>query len=91
MSTGPQPPEFPRRGGLWWRFLVAGFTIVVLTAAVTATIGLNTVQGFVDDIKQGGTIKDAGSVITRAQAGQPQTLLLIGSDHRFGHDTRDAR
>jgi polyisoprenyl-teichoic acid--peptidoglycan teichoic acid transferase len=85
-------PEFPRRGGgLWWRVLLAGLTIVVLSAGVTATIGLNTVQGFVDDLKQGGTIKGAGAVITRAQAGEPQTLLLIGSDHRFGHDTRDAR
>ncbi|HZV73911.1 MAG TPA: LCP family protein [Conexibacter sp.] len=85
-------PEFPRRGGgLWWRFLLAGLVIVVLSAGVTATIGLNTVQGFVDDLKQGGTIKDAGSVITRAQAGQPQTILLIGSDHRFGAATRDAR
>jgi polyisoprenyl-teichoic acid--peptidoglycan teichoic acid transferase len=83
--------EFPRRGGLWWRFLLGGLVLVVLSAGVTATVGLNTVQGFVDDLKQGGTIKGANAVITRAQAGQPQTILLIGSDHRFGHDTRDAR
>jgi polyisoprenyl-teichoic acid--peptidoglycan teichoic acid transferase len=88
----PLPPrEFPRRGGLWWRFLLGALAIVVLSAGVTATIGLNTVQGFVDDLKQGGTIAGASAVITRAQAGQPQTILLIGSDHRFGHDTRDAR
>jgi len=87
----PVPPQFPRRGGTWWRFALAGVLLVALTAAVTATVGLNTVQGFVDDIKQGGTIKGADAVITRAQAGQPQTILLIGSDHRFGHDTRDAR
>lgn len=85
------PPEFPRRGGLWWRFALAGLAIAALSAGVTATVGLNTVQGFVDDIKQGGTIKGAGAVITRAQAGDPQTILLIGSDHRFGHDSRDAR
>lgn len=92
MSAGaPDPHEFPRRGGTWWRFALAGVLLVALTAAVTATVGLNTVQGFVDDIKQGGTIKGADAVITRAQAGAPQTLLLIGSDHRFGHSTRDAR
>jgi len=84
-------PEFPRRGGMWLRFLLAALTIVVLSAGVTATVGLNTVQGFVDDLKQGGTIKGAGAVITRAQAGDPQTILLIGSDHRYGHETRDAR
>lgn len=84
-------PEFPRRGGMWWKFLLAGVAIVVLSAGITATVGLNTVQGFVDDLKQGGTIANAGSVITRVQAGDPQTILLIGSDHRYGHDTRDAR
>jgi LCP family protein required for cell wall assembly len=85
------PPEFPRRGGLWLRFLLAGLALVVLSAGVTATVGLNTVQGFVDDLKQGGTIRGAGAVISRAQAGDPQTLLLIGSDHRYGADRRDAR
>ena len=84
-------PEFPRRGGLWLRFLLAALTIVVLSAGVTATVGLNTVQSFVDDLKQGGTISGAGAVISDAAAGDPQTLLLIGSDHRYGDDTRNAR
>jgi LCP family protein required for cell wall assembly len=93
MSVGAGGPgsEFPRRGGLWVRFVLAGLAIVVLSAGVTATVGLNTVQGFVDDLKQGGTIKGTANVITRAQAGDPQTLLLIGSDHRYGAGRRDAR
>ena len=37
---------------------------------MTATIGLNTVQGFVDDIKQGGTIRTRRSV-DHARAGGP--------------------
>ena len=93
MSVGssPPPPEFPRRGGMWLKFLLAGLAIVVLSAGVTATVGLNTVQGFVDDLKQGGTIRGAQAAITKAQAGDPQTILLIGSDHRYGADRRDAR
>jgi polyisoprenyl-teichoic acid--peptidoglycan teichoic acid transferase len=91
VSPGDGEFDFPRRGGLWLKFLLAAFAIVVLSAGITATVGLNTVQGFVDDLKQGGTIKGAAAVITKAQAGDPQTILLIGSDHRFGHDTRDAR
>ncbi len=87
----PDLPDFPRRGGLWLRFLLAGLIVVVLTAGVTATAGLNTVQSFVDDLKQGGTIAGASNVISRAEAGDPQTILLIGSDHRFGADRRDAR
>ncbi len=90
-TVPPEPPEFPRRGGLWLRALLAGVIVVVLTAGVTATVGLNTVQSFVDDLKQGGTIAGASSVISRADAGDPQTILIIGSDHRFGADRRDAR
>lgn len=85
------PPDFPRRGGMWWRFLLAGVVIVLLSAGVTATIGLTTVQSFVNDLKQGATIRGLGSVVTEAQAGQPQTLLLIGSDHRFRDASSNAR
>jgi LCP family protein required for cell wall assembly len=91
VRAGEAGSEFPRRGGMWLRFVLAGLAIVVLSAGVTATIGLNTVQGFVDDLKQGGTIKDAADVISRADAGDPQTILLIGSDHRYGAARRDAR
>jgi LCP family protein required for cell wall assembly len=74
---------------MWIKFLLAGLAIVVLSAAVTATVGLNEVQSFVDDLKQGGTIRNAP--VSRADAGDPQTILLIGSDHRYGADRRDAR
>jgi polyisoprenyl-teichoic acid--peptidoglycan teichoic acid transferase len=84
-------PDFPRRGGMWWRFVLAGVIVIVLSAGVTATAGLNTVQDFVDDLKQGGTIAGARSVVSRADVGDPQTILLLGSDHRFGADRRDAR
>ncbi|MDO8211204.1 LCP family protein [Conexibacter sp. CPCC 206217] len=65
--------------------------VIVLTAAATATAGLLNVQKFVDDLKAGGTIRDAEDVITRADAGDPQTLLLIGSDHRYGAGRDDSR
>jgi len=92
-NTDPNPFEFPARGrgGLWLRFLLAAFVIVVLSAGVTATAGLNTVQSFVDDLKQGGTIGGLAGVIERADVGDPQTLLLIGSDHRLGDDRSNAR
>jgi polyisoprenyl-teichoic acid--peptidoglycan teichoic acid transferase len=85
--------DFPQHGGrgLWLRFAFAALIVIALTAAATATASLLKVQSFVNDLNRGHTIKGLANVITEAQAGEPQTLLLIGSDHRFGHDTRDAR
>jgi LCP family protein required for cell wall assembly len=86
--------EFPRRarGGTWWRFLLAAVLVISLTAGATATAGLLNVQSFVDDLKAGGTIRGLGAnVISRADVGDPRTILLIGSDHRFGDPGTDAR
>jgi len=91
VSVGAPSPEFPRRGGTWWRFVLAGVVIVMLSAGVTATVGLTTVQSFVNDLNRGTTIKGLSGIVTEAQAGQPQTLLLIGSDHRFRDASSNAR
>ncbi|MGB2710799.1 MAG: LCP family protein, partial [Conexibacter sp.] len=88
-----EPVEFPARGRArtWLRFLLAGLVVVVLTAGATATAGLLEVQTFVDEISQGGTIKGVADLISRAEAGEPQTLLLIGSDHRADDEKSNAR
>jgi len=88
-----EPYEFPARGrlGLWARWIAAAVVVIVLTAGATATAGLLNVQKFVDDLKAGGTVRDTEGVISRADAGEPRTILLIGSDHRFGDDGRNAR
>lgn len=86
-------PDFPPsgRGGSWLRFVAAALIVIALTAGATATAGLLGVQSFVDDLKQGGTIKGLANVISRADAGDPQTILLIGSDHRANAGKQDAR
>jgi polyisoprenyl-teichoic acid--peptidoglycan teichoic acid transferase len=85
------PPPFPRRPRSWPRFLAAALLVVVLTAGTTATAGLLEVQTFVDDLRQGGTIHGVAGVISRADVGDPQTILLIGSDRRYGEDRTNAR
>ncbi|HEY4277714.1 MAG TPA: LCP family protein [Conexibacter sp.] len=88
-----QQGEFPRSAylGTSARFVVAALLVIVLTAGATATAGLLNVQSFVDDLKSGGTIRNLGNTITRAEVGKPRTMLLIGSDHRFGDPGTDAR
>lgn len=96
MSATPATPEqheFPARGRgrMWLRFLLAAVVVVVMTAGVTATGALLEVQGFVNDLKKGGTIAGLGHVVTPADAGEPQTILLIGSDHRASDASTNAR
>lgn len=78
-------PDFPRRArrGTWVRYACAAFLVVGLTAAATATAGLLQVKSFVDDIRGGTAIRGLGGVVQNADYGKPQTLLLLGSDHRF--------
>ncbi|MCW2952634.1 MAG: cell envelope-related transcriptional attenuator [Conexibacter sp.] len=79
------PPEFPGRArrGTWVRYVCAALLVIGLTAGATATAGLLQVKGFVDDLKAGTEIGGLGGVVATADLGKPQTLLLLGSDHRF--------
>jgi polyisoprenyl-teichoic acid--peptidoglycan teichoic acid transferase len=70
------------RGGALWRFALGGVIVVLFTAAATAVAGLL-------QFKQIGHYFDATPSIVKArtvipQPGDPQTILIIGSDHRAG-------
>jgi LCP family protein required for cell wall assembly len=64
---------------------------VGLAAAATATAGLLEVQSFVDDLNTGQKLALSPGVISQVDVGDPQTILLIGSDHRFRAGKTDAR
>ncbi len=70
------------RGGALWRFLLASVLVVGFTAGTTAVAGLLEVQNIVSDFNLTPALKNAR--VTLPPPGAPQTLLLIGSDHRAG-------
>jgi LCP family protein required for cell wall assembly len=77
------------RGGALWRFALAAVIIIGCSAAATAVGGLLQVKQFVDYLDQTKALKNAD--VNLPHPGQPQTLLLIGSDHRASDpDYRDA-
>jgi LCP family protein required for cell wall assembly len=76
------------RGGSLWRALLAAVIVIAFTAATTAVAGLLEVNTFTKALDLTPSLPHAQ--ITTAQAGQPQTLLLIGSDHRAGEPFRAA-
>ncbi|HWD84570.1 MAG TPA: LCP family protein [Solirubrobacteraceae bacterium] len=70
------------RGGALWRFLLASVLVVGFVAGTTAVAGLLEVQNIVNDFNLTPALKNAR--VTLPPSGAPQTLLLIGSDHRAG-------
>jgi LCP family protein required for cell wall assembly len=79
------PDERPPRLslGMWKRFLLAAVTIVLLSAAATATAGLEKLTTFAQEaLPASSHIATPKGLITPAYDGEPQTFLLIGSDRR---------
>jgi len=75
----------PRLGfGLLKRALIAGVLIVVLTAAAVSSAALLQVDDILAVVEREGREPIALPDIDRADAGSPRTIMVLGSDKRFG-------
>jgi polyisoprenyl-teichoic acid--peptidoglycan teichoic acid transferase len=83
VSQEPQRP--PRVGrGVLLRALIAGLMVVSLSATAVATTGILEVKRVKDIFTRHGRQAINIPEVTQAQAGGPRTILMIGSDERFG-------
>ncbi len=73
--------------GALGRFTMAAAIVIAFTAAATAVAGLLQFKQFAKEISGTAAIKHAP--VTIPQPGDPQTLLIIGSDHR-AHQPQNA-
>ena len=87
MSIVPRPKL--QKPGV--RTAIAAIAVIGLVTVATSTAGLLEVQSFVDDINSGAKLDLAPGVISTVDVGRPQTILLLGSDHRFKAGKSDAR
>jgi LCP family protein required for cell wall assembly len=76
------------RGGALWRFALGAFIVIGFTAATTAVAGLLQFKQLATYISATPAIKHANVVVPNP--GDPQTILVIGSDHRAGTPWRSA-
>jgi polyisoprenyl-teichoic acid--peptidoglycan teichoic acid transferase len=74
-------PESYTGPGVFKRFLLGALIIVLASASATAVAGWHEVDKVVAAFQHTKHINLAG-VITEADAGKPQTILLMGSDKR---------
>ena len=75
-------PESYSAPGVFKRFLVGAFVIIIASASATAVAAWHEVDKVVAAFKGTTHIKGIDTVIDTADAGKPQTILLIGSDKR---------
>jgi polyisoprenyl-teichoic acid--peptidoglycan teichoic acid transferase len=78
------------RAGALWRFALGAVIVIVFTAATTAVAGLLQFKQLAAEIGGTAPIKNA-DVVKLPAPGAPETILMIGSDHRAGEAFNNAR
>jgi LCP family protein required for cell wall assembly len=75
-----------------FRMLLGAFIIAALSGGAVTATGLLQVESLADEFERHGHEAPLRpGTITRAESGKPQTILLVGSDHRHGDGARNAR
>jgi anionic cell wall polymer biosynthesis LytR-Cps2A-Psr (LCP) family protein len=70
------------RPGLWKRLLLAAFLVVFAAAGATAVAAFNEVDKVVDALKLGPELRVSERTLADTDPGEPQTLMILGSDRR---------
>lgn len=84
-SGDHEPPPKPTR--YWWRFLLAGVLIIATSAGATATAGLAFFDSWAAELDPGNKFgSKVEKFLQRVDGGDPQNILIIGSDKRAGEE-----
>jgi LCP family protein required for cell wall assembly len=86
VSPDEAPPR--RSRGLIWRGLLAGVLICLMTAGAVSAAGLLQVDEVLDILRENGRAAIDVPELDRGEAGKAQTVMILGSDRRFG-DAKD--
>src|SRR5919108_5630409 len=70
------------RPGLWKRLLVGGLLCIFAAAAATAVAGFHEVDKIVDALEVNPELKLGKNALSETDPGDPQTILILGSDRR---------
>jgi polyisoprenyl-teichoic acid--peptidoglycan teichoic acid transferase len=81
-SPGDEPPT---GHGLWWRFALAAFLIIGSMATATSASLLLYLTDIAEGLGEGGAdLTGVQEQLQHVEGGDPQTILIIGSDRRPG-------
>jgi LCP family protein required for cell wall assembly len=74
------PYDDSARPGLWKRLLLGGFLLVFAAASATAVAAFREIDKVVDALDNSKDLQLVG--LAKSDPGEPQTILLLGSDRR---------
>lgn len=89
MTPDLPPPRLA--GRLVLKALLGGLLILCLTSAAVASAVFLQVDNLKGHLAPTPPAPFKPGVISKAKAGEPQTLLIVGTDHRYGDAKGDAR
>jgi polyisoprenyl-teichoic acid--peptidoglycan teichoic acid transferase len=78
------------RPGLWKRLLIGALLVVFASAGATAVAGFHELDRVVAALELGQELKLGKDTLAETDPGQPQTLLILGSDRRPRNNTEGA-
>lgn len=70
------------RPGLWKRLLLGGFLVIFAAAGATAVAAFHEVDKIVETLELSPELKLGKNTLSETDPGEPQTILLLGSDRR---------
>ncbi len=70
------------RPGLWKRLIIGGLLVVFAAAAATAVAAFHEIDKVVDALELNPELKLGKDTLATTDPGEPQTLLILGSDRR---------
>jgi polyisoprenyl-teichoic acid--peptidoglycan teichoic acid transferase len=74
------------------RMLLGALIVTILSGGAVAAAGLLELERFKQEFEDHGHVAPLRpGTVTPAASGKPQTILLVGSDRRYGERNRDAR
>jgi polyisoprenyl-teichoic acid--peptidoglycan teichoic acid transferase len=96
-STRKPPPdgdgtEPPKKKRYWWRFSLAGVIIVIVAAAATASSVLLYIDSIAHALGHNKKLsKIVESELEDVNGGEPETILILGSDKRANDEEERGR
>jgi polyisoprenyl-teichoic acid--peptidoglycan teichoic acid transferase len=76
------PFDDSTRPGLWKKLLLGAFLVIFAAASATSVAAFREIDKVVDALDQNEDLKLDDDQLAKSDPGQPQTILLLGSDRR---------